>query len=35
MSDTVAGGVGARDGCVSVARTGEIATGFWPVMQGG
>jgi hypothetical protein len=35
MSDNVAGGVGACDGCVSDTRLGEIATGFWPVVQGG
>jgi hypothetical protein len=31
---TVTSGVGACDGCVSMARVGEIATGFWPLVQG-
>jgi hypothetical protein len=34
-SNTVAGGVGTCDGCVSVMWSGEITTGLWPIVQGG
>jgi hypothetical protein len=34
-SDTLAGGVGAHNGWVSIMRPGDSAARLWPIVQGG